>query len=52
MHINTELLESVYLVAAMLLEVPNSAQSAHKDKKKVFPSFFCLLFFQNSVNLF
>jgi len=43
MHINTELLESVYLVAAMLLEIPNSAQSAHKDKKKV-TLFFNLLF--------
>jgi hypothetical protein len=36
MHINTDLLESVYLVSAMLLEVPNLAQSLHhKDKKKV-----------------
>jgi len=45
MHINNDLLESVYLVSAMLLEIPNIAQSFHhKDKKKkyfkTFPEMF------------
>jgi len=41
MHINTDLLECVYLVSAMLLEVPNHAQSFHhKDKRKNVSKFF------------
>ncbi|EGF78398.1 hypothetical protein BATDEDRAFT_13212 [Batrachochytrium dendrobatidis JAM81] len=35
MHVNLELLECVYLVSSMLLEVPNMALHAHESRRKV-----------------
>jgi len=41
MHINLDLIECVHLVTAMLLEVPNMAQSKNRDnKRKVVSKFF------------
>ena len=34
MHINTEILETVYFICAILLEVPNSAANAFDSKRK------------------
>lgn len=35
MHVNLELLECVYLVSAMLLEIPNMAQHTHDSRRKM-----------------
>ncbi|KAI8910448.1 eukaryotic translation initiation factor 3 subunit 8 N-terminus-domain-containing protein [Gorgonomyces haynaldii] len=40
MHINLELLESVYLTSALLLEVPNMALYSHDSRRKVISKSF------------
>ncbi|RHN51425.1 putative eukaryotic translation initiation factor 3 subunit C domain-containing protein [Medicago truncatula] len=43
MHINLDLLGSVYLVSAMLLEVPNIAANVHDAKHKIISNNFLRL---------
>ncbi|KAJ3276966.1 Translation initiation factor 3 subunit c [Terramyces sp. JEL0728] len=40
MHVNLELLECVYLVSAMLLEIPNMALNAHDSRRKMISKSF------------
>ncbi|KAH6572401.1 hypothetical protein BASA50_003241 [Batrachochytrium salamandrivorans] len=40
MHVNLELLECVYLVSSMLLEVPNMALHAHESRRRVISKSF------------
>jgi translation initiation factor 3 subunit C len=44
MHINLELLECIYLVSSMLLEVPSMAANHHEAKKVVLSRPFRRLF--------
>lgn len=40
MHVNLELLECVYLVSAMLLEIPNMALNSHDSRRKMISKSF------------
>lgn len=53
MHINTDLLDTIYLVSAMLIEIPNLAQSSHhKDRKKGVSKHFLKCLLQRENNAF
>lgn len=53
LHINIEYIESVYLICAMLLEVPNIAQDVNDPNKKIISKYFRKLFenYDRSVHL-
>lgn len=44
MHINLDVVDFVYLVSAMLLEIPNMALNAHDSRRKMFSKTFRRMF--------
>lgn len=52
MHINLELLECVYLVASMLLEIPNMAANRHDSGRKVISRMFRKMLSYNERQVF
>eukprot|EP01135_Chromosphaera_perkinsii_P005639 Nk52_evm10s356 gene=Nk52_evmTU10s356 len=52
MHINSELLECVYLTTSMLLEIPNMAANAHDHRRRVISKAFRRLYEFSSRQVF